>query len=294
MTLKTGIGLALVATLALGACGGDDGKADSSTTTNPARAPATAPAGNSTTTSAKPSPLPTSSFKTELVETKSKLRVFNAYAVNGKATAIDLYWADTQSGEKFATIQPGKLSDTFAVKLPKSSAAQGRWSMTVMPAGETDRTKMAQQLSSDDWTDGEERIVVIGTEKAVTGQSAFGARSTQLFVKGGKVAPIPEPPAGKVAFYSSNVGLAALQPKDFVVPGVTGKCFNQGSGGGGNAGAPHIADPGALEVSLFDANTNCKTPLGTPIKITAAAGEKYLLFGYGETEATRQTFLLKL
>lgn len=282
------VAVALFAAVVAG-CGGDDASSPAAPVTAPG---ATSGGGNSPTTSSA-APLPTSRFKQEFTETRSKVRFFNAYTYQGKATAVDVYWGNVASGEKFTTIKPNTMSEPFAVKLPKESR-DGAGIITIMPTGETETNRVAQQITGDAWTDGEERIYAIGGQRPVSGASSYGGTTTAVFVKGGKVKPVPDPAAGKVAFYTINAGISHLQPKDFVVPGVTGKCFSSVAGGGGNAGTPYETEPGTIEVALFDANSSCKAPLGAPTKVTAAAGERYVLFGFGETVETRQALAVKL
>ncbi len=245
------------------ACGGGDdgGSTDTAATpTTAARAAdVTTTAGGSPTTA----PLPTSP-KAEFKATTASYTFVNAYAFDGKAMAVDVWWGfPTLGGEKALTVEPGQVSPATAVKV-RAGITGPRYDaqIVIMPKGITEQNKVAG-LITEPFQDGDKRTIIVGSEQKLEGRPAsYGGTTTTVFVSGTNA--MGTPPAGKAYVFVSNVGLRHLGTKgDFVVPGVTGACFSlDNSIKSGNAGTAHAIDPGAKKLALFDANTDCKTPLG--------------------------------
>ena len=137
-------------------------------------------------------------------------------------------------------------------------------------------------------------MIIVGSEQKIDGRPAsYGGTTTSVFLSGTNA--MGAPPAGKAYVFVSNVGLRHLGTKgDFVVPGVTGGCFAlDNSIQTGNAGTAHAVDPGAKKLALFDANTDCKTPIGEA-EMNVAGGDRYLLVGRGDTLETRTMLVVKI
>jgi hypothetical protein len=286
------LALAVAVSLAAAACGGDDGDTTTAATTP---APTSAVSGATTTrsTAATASLPPLTVPKQELKTTTVSYTFANGYTVNGKLTAVDVWWGlPTAGGEKALTVEPGKVSEPVMAKI-RASASTIEPLILIMPKGETDPKNLVQQLT-ENAKEGEKRLVFIGSAERIAGQSSFGGTTTTITLSGGTNV-VPPAPAGKALVFSNNSGLRHLgSTKDFVVPGVTGNCFRLDNNlGGGNSGGGHAIDPGSYTLALFDANTQCKTALGgTPT--TVAAGDRYFLFAYGETAETRTSLVVKV
>lgn len=290
------LALAVAVSLAAAACGGDDGGDTTTAPTTPAPTTAAGAGGATTTRSstATTGALPALTVpKQELKTTTVSYTFVNGYTVNGKLTAVDVWWGlPTAGGEKALTVEPGKVSEPVMAKI-RASASTIEPLILIMPKGETDPKNLVQQLT-ESAREGEKRLVFIGSAERISGQASFGGTTSTITISGATNV-VPAAPAGKAVVFTNNVGLRHLgSSKDFVVPGVTGNCFRLDNNlGGGNSGGGHAIDPGSYTLALFDANTQCKTALGgTPT--TVAAGDRYFLFAYGETAETRTTLVVKV
>jgi hypothetical protein len=291
-TTRTALFAAAVG-LGLAACGGGD---DGGSTV--AATPTTgAPAANPTTTSGAAGttmPLPTAP-KAELKATTATYTFVNAYAFDGKAMGVDVWWGyPTLGGEKAFTLEPGQVSPATPVKV-RSSATGPKYDpqIVIMPKGITEQNKVAGFIT-ESFADGDKRMIVIGSDQKIEGRpAAYGGTTTSVFVSGTNA--MGTPPAGKAFVFVTNVGLRHLGTKgDFVVPGVPGTCFAlDNSIKSGNAGTAHAIDAGPKKLALFDANTDCKTPLGET-EVTVAAGDRYLLVGRGDSLDARSMLVVKI
>ncbi len=235
-----------------------------------------------------------------MVATKATMRLVNLAVVDGKPIDIDLWMGTPGYGEKVATIAAGTTSDEIALKVTegKDVSAGFDGQMTLMPKDDVD-LKHTMQSSSETWLDGEKRILVAGSgdAKPLSGGAQFGIFQSWVYLDGGKSPGVASPPAGKASVFVSATGLNHLRPDDFVVPGVVGTCFamdNANTTETGNLGSAFFIDPGTYDLALFDANTECATPLGDAASTTVAAGDRYVLLGTGLTKDTRTALLLKI
>jgi hypothetical protein len=292
------LGLGIVAALGLSACGGGDDSGSGSSASTATAAPATTAAGSVTTTKgsspASTAPLPTAPKQT-LKTTTAMFSFFNGYLLDGKPTAIDIWWVyPSAGGEKAITVPYGTRSNPVALKVlsSKTGPAYSDPSIAIFPAGETDTKRVIQHVTNTA-RDGEMRIIVVGNTKPLGSVVSMNGGTQNILISGG-TSPVATPPAGKALVVANAVPLGHLQPKDFLTPGVGGKCLTLDNNlGGGNAGAGYALDPGTVKLALYDANTSCASPLGA-VDTVVAAGDRFLLVGYGETVETRKTAVLKL
>jgi hypothetical protein len=291
------LALTIVVVLGLSACGGgDDGGSATTTPTSPVAPTTTATAGATTTKSASPTSMPTPTApKQTLKATTAMFSFFNGYLLDGKPTAVDIWWVyPSAGGEKAITVPYGTRSNPVALKVlaSKTGPAYSDPSIAIFPAGETDTKRVIQHVTNTA-RDGEMRIIVIGNTKPLGSVVSMNGGTQNILISGG-TSPIPSPPAGKALVVANAVPLGHLQPKDFLTPGVGGTCLKlDNTLGGGNAGAGYALDPGTVKLALYDANTSCASPLGA-VDTVVAAGDRFLLVGYGETVETRKTAVLKL
>ena len=236
----------------------------------------------------------------KMVATQATMRLVNLAVVAGKPIDIDLWMGTPGYGEKVATIAAGTTSDEIALKVTEGKDVSAGFDghMTLMPKDDVD-LKHTMQSSNETWLDGEKRILVAGSGEAkpLSGSTQFGIFQSWIYLDGGKSPGVASPPTGKASVFVSATGLYHLRPDDFVVPGVVGTCFamdNANTTATGNLGSAFFIDPGTYDLALFDANTECATPLGEAASTTVAAGDRYVLLGTGFTKETRTALLLKV
>lgn len=285
------IGLALV----VSACGGGGSSDDAapagdggSTTT------AAAPSGSDSGTDTLP---PYDAPQAEFTEVDgSQARFVNLMVLDGKGIDVDVWWGySADAGKKATTVKYGEVSDWMPIEVESNPAigpADGSIDSRVAfyPAGKTDADSLL--MTEDETIDGDVSFTyALGWSKTV--DPSQSPASVGLGYEHDAVAA----PDGKAWVAFSTIGVGGVEGGDFMTLNSATGCQDLTEtdlgGGTANAGLPVVLDPGSVELTASDANSDCswKTP---PVTLDLAAGDRYVLFAYGTTKDDRKLLAVKL
>lgn len=274
----------LAGTLLLAGCGGGGGSDAEDTTTVPS-------SGADTETTIADETLPTYDAPQQDFEELdgSQVRFVNVFAAEGEGTDVDVYWGyDADTGEKIATVPYGEVSDWIPAK-----TRPGGDSIDVVfyVAGETDRDHLL--ITQGETVDGDMDLTY-----SLGWTTPFDPSQTYAASLGvGFEHEAGQPADGKAWVAFNEIGIGGIEGGDFMVLSTATGCQDLTGidieGGTANAGQAIEFDPGTVELTASDANTDCSTRTD-PVSLDLAAGDRVIVYAYGTTMEDRQLLAVPL
>lgn len=288
-SIRTVAAVAIAGALALSACGGGGGSDDAKASDGDG--------AKGTTTSIDLGSIP--DFKPDKQSFEevdgSQARFVNLLPIDGEGADIDVYWGlDAETGKKAATVKYGEVSDWMPMQIeedPLVTNDDGSQDVSVVfyKAGETDIEGRIQQ-QSEPLEDDMSLTYNLGWTTSSGGDyipSSLGVSYEHTAT---------EAPDGKAWVAFNSIGIGGIEGGDFMTLNDPSGCqtmMTQGDIDTANNGEAYVLDPGSIEFTASDANSDCSVKTD-PVTLDLQAGDRYVIYAYGTTKDDRQLMAVKV